>query len=70
MLNGHTSISGLWKLRMAEHLEVPVQEIWPDFELHKVISEQLPPHLAELLEMGAAMSPDRVKALIALMKTQ
>lgn len=68
LMNGHAPISSLWKMRLSQYLDIPAQEIWPDFDLHEAIAEQLPPHIADLLREAMKADPDKVRALHLLLK--
>ena len=67
LMNGHRPISALWKVRMAAFLAVSPQEVWPDFDVHAVIAEQLPPHVADLLRAALTADPELVKAAETLL---
>lgn len=66
LINGYKPINATWKLRMAEALEMPVTQIWPDFDLSSEILAELPPHLSRLFNEALALDPASVDVLTSV----
>lgn len=67
LLNGHSSISTTWKLRMARYLDQHPSDIWPEFDVTVAISELLPPDVASLVHAALQADPERRAAALLLL---
>lgn len=68
LLAGRKAISTTWKLRFAEFLETPVEDIWPGTDPLADFVEMLPDHVADLLRAALCADPECVKAAKLLLE--
>lgn len=69
MVNGRSPINTEWKLRIARYLDIPVAEIWPDFEFRDMYAADLSPEAIRIARAFETSKEPHVRSAITQLLT-